>query len=74
MENMRYKWNRAGYQMPKLIYWNVQARQNTVLDDGPDVSYVSGMSASIFEQIMKSKTGIELMLDKLNDERYSCIK
>lgn len=74
MENMRYKWNRAGYQMPKLIYWNVQARQNTVLDDGSNVSYVSGMSASIFEQIMKSKTGTELMLDKLNNERYSCIK
>lgn len=74
MEAMRDKWARRGYVLPNLIYWNVQARQNTILDDGPNVSYVSGMSPVIFEQIMKGKTGLDLMLDKLNSERYSVIK
>jgi hypothetical protein len=42
-------------------------------DDG-NVTYVSGFSPSIFETVMSGKTGYELMLDKLNTERYACIK
>lgn len=71
MDFIRRSWERAGYEMPNLIYWNVNARHNTILDDGPNITYVSGMSPSIFEQIMTNKTGIDLMLDKLNSERYA---
>lgn len=71
MDVIRRNWERAGYEMPNLIYWNVNARHNTILDDGPNITYVSGMSPSIFEQIMTNKTGIDLMLDKLNSERYA---
>ena len=71
MDIIRRSWEQAGYEMPNLIYWNVNARHNTILDDGPNITYVSGMSPSIFEQIMTNKTGIDLMLDKLNSERYA---
>ena len=71
MDVIRRSWECAGYEMPNLIYWNVNARHNTILDDGPNITYVSGMSPSIFEQIMTNKTGIDLMLDKLNSERYA---
>ena len=71
MDVIRRSWEQAGYEMPNLIYWNVNARHNTILDDGPNITYVSGMSPSIFEQIMTNKTGIDLMLDKLNSERYA---
>ena len=74
MEAARAKWAAAGYTLPHLIYWNVDARQNTFLDDGENVSYVSGFSSSTFEQIMSGKTGVELMLDKLMSDRYSVIK
>lgn len=74
MENMRIKWARAGYELPKLIYWNVQARQDTILDDDPDVTYVSGASPVIFQQIVSGKTGYDLMMDKLDSERYANIK
>ena len=74
MDLIREKWNRAGYKMPKLIYWNVEARNNTILDDGPDVTYVSGASPSIFKQIMTGKTGIDLMYAALDAERYACIR
>lgn len=73
MENMRVRYAAAGYKLPKLIYWNVDAKNDTILDDGPDVTYVSGFSAQIFEQIMTGKTGIDLMLDKLNSDRYAVI-
>jgi len=75
MENIEMKWNRAGYKMPNLVYWNVDARHDNIpmtVKDG--VSYVSGMSPSIYEQIMKGVTALDLVMDKLNSERYACIK
>ena len=75
MEQIRAKWANHGYRLPHLIYWNVQARQNNIPEDiGCGlVSYVSGMSPSIFETIMSGKTGYDLMMEKLNSERYAVI-
>ncbi len=73
MEGIRKEWAAAGLTLPRLVYWNVDARQNTILDAGPNVSFVSGCSPIIFEQICKGVTGYQLMLDKLNSERYSKI-
>ena len=74
LEGIARKWAIEGYKMPHLIFWNVDARQNNVpmLGNGP-ISYVSGMSPSIFETIMSGKTGYDLMLEKLNSERYNAI-
>ena len=74
MEGIARKWTDAGYEMPHLIFWNVDARQNNIpmLGNGP-ISYVSGFSPSIFQTIMTGKTGYELMMEKLNDERYAII-
>jgi hypothetical protein len=74
MENIRAKWASRGYAMPKLIYWNVDARQNNIADDGPNVSYVSGFSPAIFQQIMSGKTGYDLMMEKLDAPRYKAIQ
>lgn len=75
MESIREKWARHGLRMPKIIYWNVQARQNNIPEDlGCGlVSYVSGMSPSIFNTILSGKTGYELMKEKLDSPRYSVI-
>ena len=74
MEGIAQKWARAGYRMPHLIFWNVNARQNNIpmLGNGP-ISYVSGFSPSIFQTIMTGKTGYDLMMEKLNSERYAVI-
>lgn len=76
MESIRIKWARHGYRLPHLIYWNIQARQNNVpekLGCGL-ISYISGMSPSIFETILSGKSGYELMMEVLNKDRYSVIK
>lgn len=75
MESIREKWARYGYRMPKLVYWNVQARQNNIPEDIGirDISYVSGMSPSIFNTILSGKSGYELMKEKLDSPRYECI-
>ena len=74
MEGIARKWRECGYQMPHLIFWNVDARQNNIpmLGNGP-ISYVSGFSPSIFQTIMTGKTGYDLMMEKLNSERYAVI-
>ena len=75
MEGIARKWANAGYEMPHLVYWNVDARQNNIpmLGQGK-ISYVSGFSPSIFETLMSGKTGYELMMEKLNSDRYKDIK
>jgi hypothetical protein len=74
-ENIEKQWAAKGYKLPHLIFWNVDARQNNIpmLGNGP-ISYVSGMSPSIFETIMSGKTGYDLMMEKLNSDRYAVIQ
>ena len=75
MENIARKWQNSGYQMPHLIYWNVNARTNNIPMLGKDaISFVSGFSPSIFQTIMSGKTGYDLMMECLNKERYAVIK
>jgi len=74
MEKIRKKWSDHGHKMPKLIYWNVDARSNTILDKGEGVSFVSGMSPSIFKHIITGKTGFELFMETVgNNKRYELI-
>ena len=75
LEGIARKWAAHGYQMPHLIFWNVQARQANIpmLGNGP-ISYVSGFSPSIFESILSGKTGLDLMFEKLDSPRYECIR
>lgn len=70
MEMLREHWEANGYKMPSLVYWNVNARNDNILDDGPNITYVSGCSPVIFDCIMSGKTGIDVMWDKLESERY----
>jgi hypothetical protein len=74
MEGIKRKWEAAGYKMPNLIFWCVQSRQDTIpmkVENG--ISMVSGFSPVLFQQIMENKSAYDLVLDKLNSERYACI-
>ena len=75
LEGIARKWAEHGYEMPHLIFWNVDARQNNIpmLGHGR-ISYVSGFSPSIFETIMSGKTGYDLMMECLDKERYAQIQ
>lgn len=74
MENIRAEWAEVGLELPKLTYVNVNARNNTVLDLGPNVTLISGASAQTFEMIMQDVTGWQLCLSKLLSARYENIK
>ena len=75
METIEKRWAAKGYKMPNLVFWNVDARQNNIpmkVKDG--ISFVSGMSPSIFQQIMSGKTAADLMYEVLDSERYKAVK
>ena len=74
MEKIRAKWEWHGLKLPKLVYWNVDCRSQTILDSGPNVSFVSGMSPTIFKQVLTGKTGWDLMIEAICVKRYEMIK
>ena len=74
MERIRQEWAWEGLKLPKLVYWNVNARNDTILDSGPNVSFVSGCSPTLFKQVITGKTGYDLMLEAITSERYKPIK
>lgn len=77
MTTIRRQWEaKCGgwYDFPNLVYWNVNARNNTFLEDTKEgVTYVSGCSPVLYEQVLKGVTGEQLMLNKLNSDRYKAI-
>lgn len=75
MEQIRRVWASYGYTFPKVVYWNVNARSNTILDNNDEgITYISGSSPVLFQQIVKGVTAEQLMFDKLNSPRYKDIR
>ena len=71
---MKQKFKMHGYELPKLVMWNVEARQDTYLTQGEDVIFVSGQSAAVFKQLcgtLEGKTAYDFMIDTLNAKVYN---
>ena len=76
VDAMRAKFARYGYTLPKLILWNVEARNDTFLTKQEDVLCVSGQAASTFRELcgnLDGKTAWDLMLETLGNKMYDCI-
>ena len=75
---MEEKFKKAGYKMPTLVYWNVEARQDTFhAEQNDNVRFVSGQSASTFKTLCEdcdSFDAVALMLRVLDGERYGGIR
>lgn len=67
------RWNAYGYELPRVIFWNLDARQENIPALGGRFSYVSGFSMNMVETILSGKDGYDLMMEKLNTSRYECI-
>ena len=65
-----------GYQLPKLVFWNVCSRTNTIpcrhSDNG--VLLVSGFSVNVLKMVMNGETDpYQALLKELKSERYEQI-
>lgn len=73
-DQMKAKYARCGYELPEIVFWNVNARNDTYHSDAyvPHVRMVSGQSASVFKTLIdgKTHTPYEFMLEVLFNERY----
>lgn len=73
-DTMRRRWADHGYKMPRLIFWNLDARQNNIPAIGDSISYVSGFSMAALEGVLSGKDGYDMMMEILNKEKYLVIK
>ena len=72
---MAKRFEDAGYKMPQIVFWNVNA-ENATFHASADVhgaTLVSGYSPAIFKTVMESigSSPVELMLKVLNSPRYA---
>lgn len=77
MEEIRTKYEVSGYEMPRLVFWNVNSMQNNIpmkVEDG--IQFVSGSNPKLFEYLAKGEFfgAIELMLSVLEQPRYDDIR
>ena len=67
-DDIKYKFNKSGYEMPKLVFWNLDSysgKQSTMNEDG--VCMVSGFSPSIMKAILSCEdfNPINVMMEAL---------
>ena len=77
LDVMRHRFKAAGYELPKIVMWNVNARKDTVLSQSEDVIFISGQSASSFKSLCQNLDGItayDLMLQTLNGKAYEKVR
>ena len=74
---MRARYEEAGYELPNIVFWQVDARHDTFHadKDRKGVQLCSGQSPSTFQHLMHcvSMTPMQMMMEVLNSERYSVI-
>ena len=71
------KFRKAGYEIPNIIFWNVNSRHDIFHADSKrkGVQLCSGQSAAVFKQMMAcvGMTPVEAMAKTINSERYEPI-
>ena len=77
LDDIRAKYAASGYELPEIIFWNVNGRVGNVPAkcDEPGIGLVSGFSPAILTAILagKSMSPADLMLEAVNGERYERI-
>jgi hypothetical protein len=78
-ETIAKKFDNAGYEMPKCVFWNLGGHNGKnnqpVLKESKNATLISGFSPAILKSILAGEleTPYGSMLDVLNSERYAPI-
>lgn len=77
-DQMKDKFNKKGYEIPNVVFWNVYARNNCfhASFDKKGVIMASGQSPIVFRSIINNESfsPYGYMLEVLNDHRYDSVK
>ena len=76
-DSMKAKYESHGYKLPEIVFWNVNARNDTfhTTYDKPHVRMVSGQATSVFKSLIdgKTHTPYEFMLETVCVKRYEAV-
>ena len=75
-EEIKERFNKSGYDLPKLIFWNVNSRTKTIplIENEMGVTLVSGFSQNVLKMVMDNKyEPYEVLIETLDSERYDAI-
>ena len=77
VSEMAARFSAAGYMMPKLVLWNVEARNSTFhgSKNNPYVQFASGSATSTFKAVLETlgMNAYEAMMKVLNDKMYDSV-
>ena len=77
-DSIKVMYANAGYEMPGIIFWNVNGRLGNVpvKANTPNTALVSGYSPSIIRSVLGGDelNPLAVMLKTINSDRYSCIR
>ena len=77
-ENIQREYRAAGYKLPKVVFWNVNARGTTTVpiqENELGMGLISGFSTNIFKMVMSNKLDpYEQLMEILNSERYKPVE
>jgi hypothetical protein len=76
MQMVARKYEAAGYEMPKIVFWNLNAHDNVpVKHDESGVALVSGFSPAIMASVLggdtEQFTPYAMMMKVIGSERYN---
>ena len=75
-EEIADRYAKAGYKLPRLIFWNVCSRTGTipVIQNDLGVALISGFSPAIVKMVLSGKLDpFECLLETLNAPRYDAV-
>ena len=74
---IKEKYEEYGYCLPRLIFWNICSRTQTIpiKENEYGVALVSGFSPIVTEMVLSGKLDpFECLLEQLNKERYAPVE
>ena len=76
-EKMQNKFRKNGYEIPNILFWNVNSRHDVFHADSKrkGVQLCSGQSTTVFKQLLSciELTPVQAMEQVINSERYAPI-
>ena len=76
-QSIENAYNRAGYKLPRLVFWNLCSRTGTipVKENEMGVALISGFSTNLAKMVMSNQTDpYKVLLETLDSPRYAIVE
>ena len=77
LESIAAEYQAYGYTLPRLIFWNVCSRTNTIMlqENEAGVALVSGFNPAVYNMVLSNELDpYKCLLKQINSERYDAIE